>query len=63
MRSLSKNLSLKWKISLPTIALFCISIGVILTAVLEIFYKTSTQLSKDYTIELAYNGPVLCRQM
>ncbi len=52
----SKKISLKWKISLPTIALFFVSITVILTVVLTIFYITSTNLSKNYTIEMASNS-------
>ncbi len=56
MKKSNKKLSLKWKISIPTIALLCISISVILVVVLTIFHQTSTKLTEDYTIEMASNA-------
>ncbi len=55
MKQTSKK-SLKWEISIPTITLFCVSIFVILSVVLSIFYKTSTELSKNYIHEMAGNS-------
>ncbi len=56
MKRTNKQVSLKWKIALPSIGLFCISIAVVLVSVLLIFYNTSTRLSKDYALELARNS-------